>query len=1088
MAEKTIGIKLQIRSQGAEKTITNLAELNAELTKQQELLSKQEFKTTGFREAARNIQTLRSFVADVDKDLEGLDKEKKIRALGAGIQALTGSFQVLSGILGLVITDTESLEEVQKAEAAALQVLNVALGINAVNQALVEASQLKLNLASKAYTIATNLAARATALFNAALNANPIGLVIGLIVGLTATIYGLIKAYDALFGAEAQEEKFLKSINNLENELIKTKKESSKELEFQLTILTDSITTRNLERKTLEDLKKAYPGLNAFIDSNNKLTQEGISFIKLEIKLRKEQAALAQIQNKLTEKQIEFDVRSAEIRQEYGASADILIKELKANYDKNVAPIIEVQNRYTQSLDDTLGKLKPYQQSLEKQTGTEKGLVEAQRESVKTLSARTKLLQGLTKLISQQDDELKKLLATELEYTADVLELQKEILQDQNELLGKRSELLTDSGEKLRQEAEALFLTLIPTDKVLSQAEDRFKKLFDNVGELVKSGALPFNIEFSDTELVNRLEGLGDKISTEIFQNLTEESQQVLLDYFNELKFRTTELTNILSNEGIKQIREELNLVSLSELDVVNAISDIEDELYDNLKDRVASGKTLLQIENDTKQRIKERFGLLEVENKLRESIQKDTETQKNLEGQIVASKNKQNDLTAKIANTTDEATKQSLGKQLTAQEKITAQLERNLELKEQDKEATEQSLEALLAFVDTQQEALVRSADFYKGVEVITAETNKNFIEITKNAQELKKEFSKEELDKITQFFTDNIENVDDVVFAIFNNLQKYRDRLGGGLNQVVKGLGNEIKKLGVDSKEGLQNTQKYLETYIAIGEALGYDVSEARNLLDVVNDQLTNLKFDKAFDDLDNFTQKVVQQFNQIANSFRTLLQANSSLLLEQLSTDEAAALAAVGDASKRARDEQEVIQKEFAKQRFTIEKEARVNEIKFSIAQIISDTAAAVANTLASVPTPFNFPLATIVGGLGLAQVQQARNQLTFVQAQQFVGRRGGLITGQSHEGSNGGVPALLEGGEFVVNKAAVAQYGDLIGELNSSTGGRRLTIDDSRIVQTIASQNSNTPPLKAYVLYNDIQSTDKLNSRITKLARL
>jgi hypothetical protein len=1078
MATKSIGIKLEISSQGAEKVITNLQELNNELAIQQQLLSKADFGTKQFTEAASNIQKLRSFTADVDKSLEGLDKEKKIRALGASITALTGSFQVLSGILGLVITDTESLEEVQKAEAAALQVLNVALGINAVNQALVEASQLKLNLATKAYTIATNLAARATALFNAALNANPITLVIGLIVGLTATIYGLVKAYDALFGAEAQEEKFLKSINNLENELIKTKKESSKELEFQLTILTDTITTRNLEIKTLEDLKKAYPGLNAFIDSNNKLTQEGISFIKLEIKLRKEQAALAQIQNKLTEKQIEFDVRSAEIRQEYGASADILIKELKANYDKNVAPIIEVQNRYTKSLDDTLGALKPYQQSLEKQTGTEKVLVEAQRESVKTLSSRTKLLQGLTKLISQQDDELKKLLETEIEYSADVLEIQKEILQDQNELLGKRSELLTDSGEKLRQEAEDLFLAIIPTDEVLSKAEDRFQELFDRVGELIKSGAIPFDIDLSDEALVNALQGVDTELKG-LFQNLTDESQLVLLDYFNEYKFRVNELT---------KIREKLGLQETNSLEVVRIISDLEDKLYDDIRNRANTGKSLLQIEQEIKQEIKIRLGLLDEENKLKKSIETETQNQKELEEQIVASKNKSNKLQADIANTTNEATKKELEKRLKIQEISTKNLELRLETSKEEKEAAEQALEALLSFVETQEDALKRSVGFYEGVVDITEQTSKGFREIKKNAQELKKEFSSQELEKITQFFTDNIENVDDVVFAIFNNLQKYRDRLGSGLNQVVKGLGNEIKKLGVDSKEGLQNSQKYLETYIAIGEALGYDVSEARNLLDVVNSQLTNLQFDKAFDDLDNFTQKVVQQFNQIANSFRTLLQANSSLLLEQLATDEAAALAAVGDASKRARDEQEVIQKEFAKQRFTIEKEARVNEIKFSIAQIISDTAAAVANTLASVPTPFNFPLATIVGGLGLAQAQQARNQLTFVQSQQFVGRRGGLITGQSHEGSNGGVPALLEGGEFVVNKAAVAQYGDLIGELNSSTGGRRLTIDDSRIVQTIASQNSNTPPLKAYVLYNDIQSTDKLNSRITKLARL
>ena len=93
------------------------------------------------------------------------------------------------------------------------------------------------------------------------------------------------------------------------------------------------------------------------------------------------------------------------------------------------------------------------------------------------------------------------------------------------------------------------------------------------------------------------------------------------------------------------------------------------------------------------------------------------------------------------------------------------------------------------------------------------------------------------------------------------------------------------------------------------------------------------------------------------------------------------------------------------------------------------------------------------------------------------------------GESHEGSNGGVPTLLEGGEFVVNKEAVKKFGDVIGSINNSTGGRALTIDDSRIVQAIASQNmDNKQPLKAYVLYNDIQDTTKLNQKITQLARL
>ena len=84
--------------------------------------------------------------------------------------------------------------------------------------------------------------------------------------------------------------------------------------------------------------------------------------------------------------------------------------------------------------------------------------------------------------------------------------------------------------------------------------------------------------------------------------------------------------------------------------------------------------------------------------------------------------------------------------------------------------------------------------------------------------------------------------------------------------------------------------------------------------------------------------------------------------------------------------------------------------------------------------------------------------------------------------------GGVPAMLEGGEFVVNRAAVDRYGDIIGDLNSSTGGRKLSIDDSRLVQAISSQNNTSTPIKTYVLYNDIQNTEKLNAKITQLARL
>jgi len=57
------------------------------------------------------------------------------------------------------------------------------------------------------------------------------------------------------------------------------------------------------------------------------------------------------------------------------------------------------------------------------------------------------------------------------------------------------------------------------------------------------------------------------------------------------------------------------------------------------------------------------------------------------------------------------------------------------------------------------------------------------------------------------------------------------------------------------------------------------------------------------------------------------------------------------------------------------------------------------------------------------------------------------------------------------------------------INDSTGGRAVKIDDSRLVQAIASQSmSNKAPLKAYVVYNEIQDTDKLNKKIQQLSTL
>jgi len=1030
---KEIGIKLNITSQGEQRVIKNLNELEAELQSLQGQLKTLDFGSAEFKRTAAEIANLKSRIDDVDKATEGIGAEKRFRALGDAVNILTGSFQVLSGALGLVITDSEDLEAVQKAETQALQVLNVALGINSINTALVESATLRATIATKLNTIATNVATKAQAAWNFVLSLNPIGAVIAGVVGLTAAIYGLVKAYDALFGSEAQQAKQLKEINKLENDLIETRKNASKDLEAQIVILTDNITTRNLELKVLNDLKKAYPGLNAFVDKNNKLTEEGIEFLKLQIQLRQQEAALIAVQGKIVEKEIAFEEEAAKIRQEYGASAGILIEELREDYDEQLAPVIAVQTKYTKAIDATLGALRPYQKALDEQVKKEEKLKQGQKGSVEVLTARGKLLERISGLLKQQNTELSKLLEVELEYSADVLDFQNKLLQDQEDLLGRRADLLKDTGEELTKQIEELLFAVVPNEEDLLKAKDQYKGLFDAIGDLVKSGQLDFTQALTPELVANVLGGVSEEYK-KVFQNLTADSEQVLLDFFNELKTRTGEIEKITAKQ---------NLNEAERLKLVNNLSDAEDEIYELLKNRVELGLTQSEAEERALVILKQKLGLVDFEKKLND--------------QLTAAKNSNNKL---------------------------------------DIAAAETALANYKEFEKTLEASIVRSVKFYEGIEVITNQSNQNLAKILKNTQEIKREFSPEELKKISKFFEENIGEVDNLVSSIFGNLQKYRERLGDdGLNSVLEGVSKGIKGLGEESEESLLDTQQYLETYIAIGNAIGEDTTEAQKLLGVVNKQLKDINLQEFFTDLNEGLTEATDQLFRLVDRYYDTLQQRSSLTLEQITRDEEAALAAIDEAlkqsganTKRLEEERSAITKKAAQERFEIEKKSRINELKFSLAQVISDSALAITNVLASVPVPLNFVLAGTTGALALGQVAAVRDQLTFVQSQQFIGRRGGLITGESHEGSNGGVPAMLEGGEFVVNRAAVSQYGDLIGELNSSTGGRRLSIDDSRLVQAIASQNSSTPPLKAYVLYNDIQSTEKLNNKITQLARL
>ena len=1030
---KEIGIRLNFTSTGEQKVITNLVELETELKRLQTELRTLDFGSQAFKEAAINIQTLKSRIDEVDKSTEGIGAEKKYRALGDAINVATGSFQVLSGVLGLVLTNEEDLIAVQKAEAQALQVLNIALGINAINTAIVESASLRATIALKAQSVATRITTAATLAFNAAMAANPIGLVIAGIVALAAAIYGVVKAFQFFTKEVDENNETLKEQDRLETTLIGTKKKAALELQRQLTILTDNIATRNLELKVINDLKKAYPGFNAFIDRNNKLTKEGITFLKQNIELKKAEAALNQIATLQVEAEIKLETRIAEIRKNEGFTqrAANQITETRKQSAIELQALSNLEIKYTNIIDKTIGALDPLNKTLDKRAKAEAKAAEATKEDGKVLDKITESIIKRTKAIDLLIKGLVDLGEEEKEYTTAAVEAQEKILAAQDALLEGREAAFKLPSEKLKEELNDLLFAIVPSENQAQSVVDKYKELFDTIGNLYEKGIIDVNEQISFDELLKEALKANTDLKEIDFALLNDKSKKDITEFFNSVRGRIDIIKGLFKEVGF--VPEDLK----EDIELVKTLSELEDKIFDDRIKGLQDGRGAVKVNQDQLNIVKEKLGIDEQILKKQESI--------------TAEENK----------------------------KLKANQEQIIKAKEEII-ALENFAQAVLDGVDD-------GGKFYGGILKFQEQVNKNNEKILEKQNEIKKAFTPEEFEGLKNFFKQNIDQFETLTLSLINNFDDYKNKIGEeGVVELF-----DLLTTGIEDLDGI--TTKQLDGLIKqvgldIGKVFGNITKELEKFLKKLEGVRKRIALDKAFDDINDFSQKLGRELGNIQSRLQSILQSQSSLFLESLARDEEAALRAVEGTGVKLEAEQKKIKAKFAKARFETEKSARIQELQFTLAQVISDTALAITSTLANVPFPVNIPLAATIGGLATAQGLQVRNQLTFAKSQQFVGRRGGLIVGQSHEGSIGGVPTLLEGGEFVVNKAAVSKYGDLIGELNSSTGGRKLTIDDSRIVQTIASQNQNTPPLKAYVLYNSIQDTDKLNKRITQLSRL
>jgi hypothetical protein len=1064
-----IALKLKITSQGEEKVISNLNELETELKILQQTLKTLDFGSKAFKEATANIATLRTKIDEIDKASEGIGAEKKFRAIGDAINILTGSFQVLSGAIGLFTSDAQTLEEVQKAEKAALDVLNIALGINAVNTALVESATLRKAAADKIATITTKAAALAQRAFNAVLSANPIALVITAVAGLGIAMLALSKdtkkATNELDALKISTD----TINDITKESIKVRDEEVKKISALVAVsenenLTkkdrvkilkqiqadypDYLKNQDLEKVSLDDIKKANNNLVASIEkvakaraSADKLGE--IYAKKLQIRTAEEVAlvedqrqreeAYGLLDASQTQKRIQVIGNLAKIRQQ-GQQQELKQLDIQEKSIKNYIVETDLVGEFVGIYDN--------------------GTKAAQSFTDKELELIQKRIAALDTIINKLNEAQK----ADIAYTSSLLDNQQQVIQEQEEYLKQRAEFLKSEGQKLVDELNEYLFKTIPSAEEVKKLSDGYKEFFNNIQTAIKSGQLDFKkttgwdefVKFADTELP----GIGEKL-----KNVNEESRASFVEYFNNL------------DERVSAIKTKIEGAFLGFFDAVpddKTLQDllkVEEEIAILRRDRVKLGLTEQQLKNKELSIIKEQFGINKKIEELAVSQAEDTFNYFQL---------------------LEKGKKEEAGRLKTR-------------IDERDKlvQSYNQVADAILTGV-------IRTDTFVKGLKEVGGESDKNLLKIKNYKAEIDKAFDPTKLDGLKNYFKENADDFLVIFTDILDNEEKYFGKLGeAGISALFSGIDEGLKDVEGKTRTELENIQKFLKLF---GDEFAKDFGLAENpflkTLNAISKKLKELPteaeegFKKTFDSVKEVADLILSSFTQVSSQLSSIVQLQNSLLLEQLDYQQAQALKAVeelGDESvegQKIRDAERLkVEKEYQKKKFDAEKKARVQELQFALANSVAQGAQAIINAYATLPVPAAIPFSLVLAGLTAYQIGVINDQLQFTQNKAYLGRTGGLVEGSSHDSYGGGVPTMLEGGEFILNREAVRAYGDQISSINTATGGKPMSIDDSRIVQAIAKQNLSTKtPLKAYVLYNDIQDTTKLNKKIEQLARL
>ena len=241
MADKSVSIDLIIKSSEAS---SSLKEVKQSLKDIKDAMIGAGEGTTEFNKLAAAAGQLKDKVDDSNKAINAMNPNK-FQAVATFAGAAAGGISAVTGAMGLF---GEQSEEVTKTLAKVQSAMALSQGLASLSELPKAWNNLKAAMASTA--LVQKIVTAGQWLWNAAMMANPIGLIIAGVAALTAGIYLLVSA---LSSEESENDKVSRSLADLEKARDRNNDQIDHQLRLQKALGVSGTELKKLELKAITD-------------------------------------------------------------------------------------------------------------------------------------------------------------------------------------------------------------------------------------------------------------------------------------------------------------------------------------------------------------------------------------------------------------------------------------------------------------------------------------------------------------------------------------------------------------------------------------------------------------------------------------------------------------------------------------------------------------------------------------------------------------------------------------------------------------------------------------------------------------------